>query len=333
MTPIERLIRAEVASTGPLSVAAYMELCLAHPEHGYYMTRDPLGRDFTTSPEIHQMFGEMLGLWCAGMWIEGARLVELGPGRGTLMADMLRVLARCGIEPEVWLVETSPSLRAEQKKRVPGASWARRLEEVPDGPLIVVANEFFDALPVRQYLETPEGWRERRVGVIDGRLAWGLSGPLPIRPEVEGWCEISTPAEEVAGQIAARLACFGGASLLIDYGYRSSNRPGGPTLQAMRGGALVDPLAAPGEADLTWLVDFDALAKAMPGVQCHHVEQGAFLACMGIGQRAEALATAQTDQAEEIADALERLTGAERMGRLFRVLAAVPKGQPVPAGF
>src|SRR5690625_3243302 len=164
-----------------------MELCLAHPEHGYYRTRDPLGAagDFITAPEISQMFGEMIGIWVASVWDQigrkAFRLVELGPGRGTLMADVLRVLAQLGAAAaaEPWLVETSPALQAEQAARVKGAKWAESLGDVPEGPFILIANEFLDALPVRQFLKSPEGWRERLVGLRDGRLAWGLSEPLP----------------------------------------------------------------------------------------------------------------------------------------------------------
>ena len=333
MTGIERLLRARIASGGPISVAEFMELCLAHPQHGYYMRRDPLGRDFTTSPEIHQMFGEMLGLWIASVWVAGATLVELGPGRGTLMADMRRVLASAGITPDVWFVETSPALRAEQARRVPGAHWADRLEDVPDGPMMLIANEFFDALPVRQYLATPDGWRERQVGLIDDALGWGLSGVLPMRPAAEGWFERSTLTEQVAGEIARRLGAHGGAALIVDYGYRSGDRPPGPTLQAICDGVRADPLDRPGEADLTWLIDFDALAAAMPGLGTQHTTQGAFLAAMGIGQRAAALAQAAPGQAETIADALERLTAPAQMGTVFKIMAALPPGQPTPPGF
>lgn len=339
MTPIERLLRDQIALGGPVSVAEYMRLCLGHPEYGYYIRRDPLGQggDFTTAPEISQMFGEMVGLWLASVWrqldLDGPRLVELGPGRGTLMADALRALRSFGMEPsDVWFVETSPALRAQQHARVPGAQWAEMLEGVPDGPALILANEFFDALPVRQYLHSPEGWRERRVGVIDDRLAWGLSQPLPMTPEAESWCEHSAEADTIARQIAGRMGAHGGAALLIDYGYRQADRPSGPTLQALRNQRPADPLEQPGEADLTWLIDFDWLAAQFPDTQCHHAEQGAFLAGLGMGARAAALAKAQPDQAGAIADALERLTSPAQMGTLFKVLAVTPPGPP-PPGF
>ncbi|GMG83687.1 SAM-dependent methyltransferase [Paralimibaculum aggregatum] len=347
MTPLERLIRAQIAAEGPISTAAYMALCLGHPEHGYYMRRDPLGRagDFVTAPEISQMFGEMVGLWCAAAWAsagrpEGVRLVELGPGRGTLMTDARRAMAAAGLRAETWFVETSPALRAEQAARHPEARWADRLEAVPAGPMLLIANEFFDALPVRQFIASPEGWRERVLGLAEGRLAWGLSPVLPGGPGAApgAWVERSAAAEEVADAIAARLRADGGAALVIDYGY-DRPRPPGWTLQAVRAHARVDALESPGEADLTWLIDFPALAARFSGLEVRHGTQGAFLAAMGIGARAAALAGRRPDRAAEIAEALERLTAPERMGRLFRVLgirapgwaaAGPPPGFPGP---
>ncbi len=342
MTPLAREIAERIAAEGPMTVAEFMALALGHPRHGYYATRDPLGRagDFVTAPEISQMFGEMVGVWLAAAW-EGAgrpapvRLVELGPGRGTLMADALRAAGRSGLgqAADLWLVETSPVLRAAQAERLPGAAWAASLAEVPEGPLLLVANEFFDALPVRQFLASPEGWRERVVGLVEGRLAWGLSPPLPGPAGAEGdWAERSPAAEETAAEIARRLRADGGAALVIDYGY-ARPRPPGWTLQAVRAHARADPLAAPGETDLTWLVDFPRLAACFEGLATWHAEQGAFLARLGIGARAEALARAAPDRAGAVADALERLTAPEGMGTLFRVLAALPEGRPPPPGF
>lgn len=340
MTPLARRIAAEIAATGPMTVADFMARALGDPEHGYYATRDPLGAagDFTTAPEISQMFGEMAGAWLAAVWEQAGRpalvrLVELGPGRGTLMADALRVIARTGLADaaEVWFVETSPVLRDAQAGRVPGARWAASLAEVPEGPTLLLANEFFDALPVRQYLASAEGWRERMVGLSGGHLAWGLSAPLPGPAREGDWAEVSPAAEAVAAEAARRIAGHGGAALVIDYGY-SAVRPPGPTLQAVRAHARADPLEAPGEADLTWLVDFDRLARAFAPLATHATTQGAFLAALGIGARAEALALAAPGRAGEVADALERLTAPDRMGTLFRVLAAVPEGVPVPPG-
>jgi len=374
MTPLERLIRAEIAASGPMSVARYMALCLGHPEHGYYICRDPLGGagDFTTAPEISQMFGEMIGLWLADRWRalgspDPVRLVELGPGRGTLMADVLRAAASTGLSAaaEVWLVETSPVLRAEQARRVPGAQWATALGEVPDGPALIVANEFVDALPVHQFLLTPEGWRERLIGLREGALVWGMSEPLPApvgapqaahrasarsRRPLDGatgrgsasrsargdvapdWLERSPAAETVLGEIGDRVS-QGGAALVIDYGYRQADGPPGPTLQAIRAQAPDDPLTAPGEADLTWLPDFDALAGAAAPAEAWLIEQGAFLARLGIGQRAAALAEADPTAAGAVADALDRLTAPAGMGTLFKVLALQARGLGTPPGF
>ncbi|MEM1297854.1 MAG: SAM-dependent methyltransferase [Pseudomonadota bacterium] len=335
MSPLEELIRAEIRATGPMTVARYMEMCLAHPEHGYYATRDPLGvaGDFTTAPEISQMFGEMIGVWVASVApADSFRLIELGPGRGTLMADVLRVLEQAEMRPEVWLVETSPALRAEQAIRVPNAHWADRLEQVPDGPAVILANEFLDALPVHQYLRAADGWRERLVGLRDGRLTWGLSEPLPGRDAApEGaWTEKSPQADAALEQLAARLGASPGAALIVDYGYTALDRPNGPTLQAAKDHAYADALEGPGEADLTWLVNFDRAATALGG---QVTTQGAFLAAMGIGARAQALASASPEEAGAVADALERLTAPEQMGTLFKVLGAVSPGLPAPPGF
>lgn len=340
-TPLERLLKAQIAETGPITVAEYMTLCLSHPRYGYYATRDPLGAagDFVTAPEISQMFGEMVGLWLAAVW-QGqgggpVRLVELGPGRGTLMADALRANSATGLveAAELWLVETSPKLRAEQARRLPEARWADSLSEVPEGPMLLVANEFLDALPMRQFLASDDGWHERVLGLApDGTLAWGRTPPLPGEAGQPGdWRERSPALEAVTEEIARRLRAHGGAALLIDYGYMRP-RPPGLTLQAVRGHARVEPLSRPGETDLTWLIDFPALAARFEGLASHHAAQGAFLAALGIGQRAARLAAAAPERAEEIAGQLERLTDAAAMGTLFRVLAVTPAEAPAPPG-
>ena len=346
MTELAERLAARIRAQGPITVADFMAACLSDPVHGYYATRDPLGAagDFITAPEISQMFGEMVGVWLATVW-EGmgrpapVRLVELGPGRGTLMADALRAARGAGLAgaAEVWLVETSPVLRAAQAERVPGARWAADLAEVPEGPLLMVANEFLDALPVREFLLSPEGWRERVLGLDGERLAWGLSPPLPggQAPEAapgRDWAETCPALAPLAGEIARRIGASGGAALFVDYGY-SDDPPAGPTLQAVRGHARVDPLEAPGECDLTSLVDFPALARALPGLETAVTPQGLFLAEMGIGTRAAALARARPDTAGTVADALERLTAPDGMGRLFKALAAWPPGAPPPPGF
>lgn len=341
MTPLEALIRQEILANGPMTVARYMELCLMHPEHGYYVIRDPLGAagDFITAPEVSQMFGEMIGVWVSLVWERMGKadfnLVELGPGRGTLMADALRVLGKAGASPEVWFVEASPSLRAEQAKRVRGAKWAARFEDVPAGPAIYLANEFFDALPTRQFLRAEDAWRERVIGLDKDGLIWGLSPPTDDRSgEVGAWREVSPLADDLVGQIAKRLTVAPGAGLFIDYGYTTDDRPDGPTLQAVRKHAYSDPLQHPGQSDLTWLLDFDALSGvfASKGCSSRVAEQGWFLAQMGIGNRAEALAKEAPDRSELIADALERLTAPDQMGTLFKVLGAVSPGLALPPG-
>jgi SAM-dependent MidA family methyltransferase len=255
------------------------------------------------------------------------------------MADALRAArAAPGFAEaaDLWLVETSPALRTEQAKRLPRAAQrAERLEEVPEGPCLLVANEFLDALPVRQFIASAQGWREKLVGLGPEGLVWGLSPPLPDRCDVpEGtWSERSAMAEAIAGQIAARIARDGGTALIVDYGYRAADRPPGFTLQALRGHAPADPLDAPGQADLTWLIDFDRLAAGLAPLATATAPQGAYLTRLGIGRRAAQLAAARPGEAGAVADALERLTAADRMGTLFKALAAWPAGQPAPPGF
>ncbi|MEM6678336.1 MAG: SAM-dependent methyltransferase [Pseudomonadota bacterium] len=347
MRPLLERLRARIAATGPISLADYMALALGDPAAGYYRTRDPLGRsgDFTTAPEISQMFGELIGLWLADRLArhEGARprLVELGPGRGTLMADALRAAGPLQTLP-LSLVETSRPLRAAQASRLPQAVWHETLEAVPDEPLLLVANEFLDALPVRQYLADDRGWREVQVGLAGAGLGFGLSGRIPragLQPAPGDWAEESPAAEGIVASLAARIAHRGGAALIIDYGYREADRPAGPTLQAIKDHARADPLAAPGEADLTWLIDFDRLAAVARdavdephAIAVHVTTQGAFLAQLGIGLRAAALARARPEEAGAIADALERLTSETAMGTRFKVMAITPAGPP-PPGF
>jgi SAM-dependent MidA family methyltransferase len=333
VTPLEQIIQREIAQTGPMTVARYMELCLAHPKHGYYITRDPLGPegDFTTAPEISQLFGEMIGAWVAAVWMQigrpAVRLVELGPGRGTLMADIMRVMRSVAAIVEVWFIEASPVLREQQRQRVDHAHFARDLSEVPEGPMILIANEFFDALPVHQYLCAEDGWRERVIGLQDDRLTWGLSTPLsdPGRVTPGAWRENSPVADSVLDQIAARLDARPGGALIADYGYLFEDRPKGPTLQAVRDHAFADPLLQPGAADLTWLLDFQHVARRL-GRRTKLTEQGAFLAQLGIGQRAQKLAQLNPQQADVIADALERLTSSDQMGRLFKVATIISGG-------
>ncbi|MFV0472833.1 MAG: class I SAM-dependent methyltransferase [Pikeienuella sp.] len=347
MTPLEAIIRRRIAAEGPISLHDYMALCLAHPAHGYYTTRDPLGAagDFTTAPEISQMFGEMIGLSLAETWRGiGAPapcpLVELGPGRGRLMADALRAgRAMPGFAEAAspWLVEISPRLRAEQARLVPCAHWAERLEDIPPGPALILANEFFDALPARQYVKTAKGWAERMVALEGDRLAPAL-GPtaLPLGEAPTGAVRERSPAGlAIAAAIGARIANAGGAAILIDYGYGETPPMGADTVQAVRAHAYADILDNPGEADLTAHVDFEALAGAATGAGAAVsalMGQGEWLARLGIGARAEALVRARPDHAERIAGELHRLTDPAEMGTLFRVLAIFRKGDPPPPG-
>lgn len=356
MTPLHAIIARRIRAEGPMTVAEYMALCLSHPEHGYYITRDPLGRggDFTTAPEISQMFGEMLGLWLAQAWMDrGAPapfvLAELGPGRGTLMADALRAASRVAGFTEaadLWLVETSPALRRKQWEAL-GAHqprWADDVDGLPEGPLYLLANEFFDALPVRQFTVGGGVLRERMVGLGDGdALAFGLSPPLSPDELPEGAqegavYETCPQGRAIAERIGARLAARGGVALAVDYGHAVSDRnarAGGDTLQAVKGHAHADVLAEPGAADLTAHVDFLALSKAAEsgGARAWGLRgQGALLDWLGIRVRAAMLAKKQPDRAAEIRAALDRLTEPGAMGTLFKALALSGDDIP-PPGF
>ena len=344
-----------IEETGPIPLSHFMSLALGHPEHGYYMTRDPLGAkgDFTTAPEISQMFGELIGLWLADQWLRQGSpkpfaLAELGPGRGTLMSDLMRAIRSVrGMSDaaEIHFVETSPSLRNAQKSRVQQATWHERIETLPRLPLFLIANEFFDALPVTQYQRTDRGWCERYVG-LDGKrfipvlapvtLASDAALPSAMQRAAEGEiAEICPAGTAITEEIAARIASKGGAALIIDYGH-SQSAPG-DTLQAMKNHAYADPFDAPGTADLTTHVDFEMLAHAVAlgSAQAHGpVEQGAFLAGLGIEERAEALSRKATAaQKTDIESAKQRLTATDEMGSLFKVLGITPRGSALPAGF
>ena len=340
-----------IAAAGPITVADFMETALLHPTKGYYTTRDPLGAagDFTTAPEISQMFGELMGLSLAQAWLDqGAPpdfvLAELGPGRGTLMADALRAAGRVpgfADAARVVLVEVSPALRARQKDALAGmdAAWVDHLDALPAGPLFLLANEFFDALPVRQFQRAGAGWRERCVGLEGDRLRFGWS---PVGPQAtlahrledtaEGdIVETCALAAGVVARIGVQIAAEGGAAVIIDYGdWRSQ----GDTLQALRAHSPVDPLAAPGSADLTAHVDFEALARAAaPAAHSRLTPQGVFLERLGITDRARALAAnlAGTALDSHIA-AHRRLTHPEEMGNLFKVLGIYPPAAAPPPG-
>jgi NADH dehydrogenase [ubiquinone] 1 alpha subcomplex assembly factor 7 len=319
-----------------------MALANAH----YYTTRDPLGAagDFVTAPEISQMFGELIGLWAADLWARAGRpdiaWVELGPGRGTLSADALRAMAKAGLVPPVHLVETSPVLRDLQRTAIPQATHHESLDTLPAGrPLIVIANEFFDALPIRQLVRTGQGWRERSVDHDGARLVPGLGeqrfdAVIPEGLREGDVIETSPAAISYLRLLAGRLAAQGGALLAIDYGYEGPLA--GDTLQAIRRHRFADPYEAPGEQDLTAHVDFAALADAarQEGLVPHGpVTQGALLAALGIHARAAALAHAQPARLSEIEAAYRRLVAPEEMGTLFKALAATSAGWPTPGGF
>ncbi|CAO4165912.1 class I SAM-dependent methyltransferase [Methylorubrum populi] len=341
-TPLFAILAREIREAGPIGLDRYMALCLGHPRHGYYATRDPFGAagDFVTAPEISQMFGELIGAWAAAILpaLTGQRpcLVELGPGRGTLMADALRALNAAGAAFDLHLVETSPALRRLQAERLAEAAprFHDTVASLPDAPLLVIANEFFDALPARQFVRTVRGWCERRVGLTpDGdALAFGLD-PEPdprLAAEAPVGAVLTLPSQALAvmRDLSRHLVARGGALLAIDYGYDSSaDRPGlGDTLQAVAGHRFADPLLRPGEADLTLHVDFGALARAAmsEGASIQGpVTQRNFLLSLGLDPRAERLKTRATPaQAEAIDAAVARLTDPDPrgMGALFKVL-------------
>ncbi|PZN97445.1 MAG: methyltransferase [Hyphomicrobiales bacterium] len=343
-----------IADEGPIPVSRYMALCLGHPRHGYYMTRDPFGAqgDFTTAPEISQMFGELIALWAANVWqAMGApaaiRLIELGPGRGTLMADALRVangLPAFRKALSVHLVETSPALRAAQDRTLAGKTepvWHDSIATALDGPVLVIANEFLDALPLDQFVMTSQGWRERLVGPDgQGGLGFGLSAMetrLSLAAPAGAVFEQPTVALDIVAALSRHLVQAGGAALFVDYGSAQSGF--GDTLQAMQQHAYVDPLAEPGEADLTVHVDFARMAQAAlrAGAAVHGpVRQGDFLRALGLAERAQALsAKARPDQAQAVGAAFDRLTeaGETGMGELFKVLALSHPGLPPLPGF
>lgn len=335
----ERLARL-IDSGGPIPVAHYM----AEANAFYYGTRDPLGLagDFVTAPEISQMFGELVGLWLADLWTRAgkpeAHYVELGPGRGTLAADALRAMRTAGLEPEVHLVETSPVLRQAQKERLPGAHWHDDPSSLPeDLPLLIVANEFFDALPVRQLAATRDGWRELMVDRREGRFVRVPGPPAPpaLAGAAEGTIVETSPASiAVARELARRLIAQGGAALIVDYGHERSGA--GDTLQAVERHGFADPWEKPGMRDLTAHVDFQAIGEAAQSEGARvarPVGQGAWLEAMGIGLRAAALAKASPERSGEIETARERLTATEQMGSLFKTMGLIAPDWPEPTGF
>jgi SAM-dependent MidA family methyltransferase len=338
----DRLIRL-IAADGPMTVEAYMRLCLHDPDHGYYATRPRLGAggDFITAPMVSQMFGELIGLWSVETWTAMGRptpfrLIEMGPGDGTLMVDLLRaarVVPEFRAAAELWLVEKSQPLIERQRAALAdwAPRWAGSLAEVPSGaPMILIANELLDCLPARQFVRTETGWAERRVGLdAEGALIWGLSpSPNGFQPPAGladiapgSLIEISPVLEALGAEVGSRVARDGGAALFIDYG---RDRPeSGDTLQALIGHRKVDVLASAGEADLTVHTDFPAFAaaaRAAGAATTSIVTQAKFLHALGIAQRAQSLAKSRPEHADTIRRQRDRLTGPDQMGTLFKAV-------------
>ncbi len=356
MTALKDKLTARIRASGPITLADYMTACLSDPQAGYYTTREPFGTkgDFTTAPEVSQMFGELIGAFCLQAFAQlGSpdkfQLVELGPGRGTLMADLLRTasLRRDFIKAaELSLVEMSPRLRDIQAKTLANApltpEFRDHFKDVPEGPLILVANEFFDALPIHQFVKTPAGWLERMVGIDDaGELCFGLGTarlpdadtPASAQDAPDGsFLETQPASNAIAEDIAARIARHDGAALVIDYGYLKT--ASGDTLQALYKHQYDDVLAHPGESDLTAHVNFEALAHAALQGGANvlpPLEQGEFLLRLGLLERAGSLGTGKdTSTQEAIRDAVERLAAPDQMGQLFKVMAITSTNSTLP---
>lgn len=343
--PLAARLAKAIESGGPIPVAHYMAVANLH----YYATRDPLGvdGDFTTAPEIGQMFGEMIGLWLADIWLKVGKpvcaYVELGPGRGSLAADALRAMAMVGLEPEVHLVETSPVLRDLQQARLPNAEWHDSIATLPtEKPLLVVANEFFDALPIHQIVRATDGWRQRVVGYEGDRFVAGAGKRVPeevipehLRDEREGAVIETSPAcVNTMRDLAQRIAAQGGIAGIIDYGYDGPQA--GETLQAVKRHKFADPFEEPGERDLTAHIDFEtlgAMAELCDARIQGPVPQGQWLKRLGLSERAAALAELSPDKADALEAQYVRLTGDGAMGRLFRVMAVRSPLWPEADGF
>jgi len=355
LSPLGELLVRRIRIAGPLTVAEYMAEALGHPQYGYYRQGDPFGLegDFITAPEISQMFGELVAVWLYQAWLANGRpmpvtVAEIGPGRGTLMKDMLRALSR--LDPELAngaafaMIETSPRLTEIQKQTL-GATpfaigWHETIDTLPQQPLLIVGNELFDAVPVRQFVRAGAGWRERMVGLDDGDNLCFFAGagsvdatllPDDAASAPQGAIvEVAPARAALMAAIAERIAAHGGAGLFLDYGHL---QPGvGDTLQALRRHNHEDVLANPGEADLTTHVDFAALAAIVRahGLDAHLSTQGDFLLGMGILERAGRLGADASEAArEKIAVDVERLAGPQAMGELFKALAVLPRGVTV----
>ncbi len=340
-TALAKRIAAAIADSGPIGVDAFMAQALYDPRDGYYITQKPIGvgGDFTTSPEISQIFGELIGLWLAQSWLDlGApkpfQLIELGPGQGTLMADILRVGAKVpGFldAMSLHLVERNPALREVQRGKLEKFApvWHNDLDDVPAGPCLILGNEFLDCMPIRQFVRAPDGWREKQVGVDrDQHLAFGLGpvmarAPRNARPddEIGAVRELAPQLESFVAAIADRFNAHMGRAMLIDY-HDAAGHPG-DTLQALHRHTKVSPLSHVGQADITAHVDFSALVRWANATQLSYdgpVSQRTFLQFLGIEARAQALITANPHCANDVQAAVERLTAEAHMGTLFSVL-------------
>lgn len=353
MTPLDQKVREKIASDGPMRLDHFMNIALADPDFGYYTQRQPFGQatdvggDFITAPEISQIFGELLAIWCVDLWQKAGELdrlyhIELGPGRGTLAADMRRVISKFGLTDVMpcHLVEMSPALSELQRAAIPAAKTHWTIETIPtDAPAVIIANEFFDALPIRQFRRMGDSWVERYIDLEDNGLIYTEcpSAPPPghhdhiHEDEIYEYCPA---AHSILETITTRLCQTGGALLAIDYG---STVPGsGDTLQAMRAHHFTSPLSKLGENDLTAHVNFHALAATAHGaggVVHTPTSQGQFLTKLGIIERANALAAANPNMSATIQKSCDRLIAPDQMGRLFKVLCVTSPGFPIPEGF
>ena len=357
MTPLERKIRKQINASGPISVSNFMSTAMANPFHGYYQTRDPFGLtgDFITAPEISQVFGEILGLWCAVTWQKGNKpkelnLVELGPGRGTLMSDIMRsgITVPSFLDAvQIHLVETSDVLCKIQRQVLSNfkVHWHKTLDTIPQKPTLIIANEFFDALPVDQYVNTKQGWYERRVDYDEEKnkfffMPYKKKNSIKIPKQLQNArlgavfenCPIG---QKLADQIGRWICLHGVAAIIIDYGYTALNTL--ETLQAVKSHRTHNPLLEIGEADLTAHVDFSAISNSLKkgGVKVYGpINQGEFLLSLGIKARIKKLLEgANSKQTESLLEGCRRLTSSSQMGTLFKVIAVLPPNQPAPAGF
>ena len=344
MTPLGKILAEIITTEGPMPLDRYMGLCLGHPRHGYYMSRDPFGEggDFMTAPEISQIFGELIGVWCAAAWDAMGRssrfnLVELGPGRGTLMADILKAAkvmpgfreAAC-----IHLVEMSPVLCKLQKEKLgPDVTWHDSIASIPDGPMLLMANEFFDAIPIRQFEKRHGEWFERCVGAKGMGL---MPAALDVAQGADGdVIEFAPQRLEIAKEIGRRLSAQKGCALIIDYGHLQTAP--GDTLQAVRAHKYVNVTDRPGESDITSHVDFEALGKALAQAGAKvlpALTQRTFLIAMGLEQRAAILSSkADVNTKDILTRAVTRLAGEGEMGQLFKVMVGTSPDLATPYPF